>query len=251
MRTNARRDELEQTRRQHGRTKTALRGDELPVVLGNRAFAALVRERIPVGAVLARAPIADKMGAAADKAERERLAVGPQSPVASMDIIRDLAGAESLRREVLNQQYFVEKAMSEIAKGDADGNVTEQTRKENDEALELLDRFVENAGVESGTLGAFGSEVAAMEADYVRLMAEIASFASTRQGAGTDDAYGGGPNAQATHTGELEVKSTGVRRGEFRAVTTGPSGGSAAQFAGVAQKDQTDMHNAGQEVSTS
>ena len=229
----------------------AVRGDELPALIGNSAFTALVRGGMPASALLGRAPIADKMGGAADQAEKERLTQGPQSAVAKMDIIRDLAGAELLRREVLNQQDLIEKAVSEIDKGDASGNVTEQTGKENNEALALLDRFVENAGVESGTLGAFGSEVAAMEADYVRLIAEIGSYASTRQGAGTDDRYSDDQKAQATHTGELEIKSTGVRRGEFRAVSTAPGPSPTATFGAASQKDQTNMHDAGLEVSTS
>ena len=225
---------------------------ELPSALGNQAFSTLVAEgRVqrcgPGGAIVARAPAATEMANAADSAERARegeQGQGPTSQVATLTTVSDVASAEKLRARIINRRWFLEQAMKEQAADTADGNVDDAKREANERAIVMLDRYLEDATQQRGALGSFQSQVANLELDHERLVAQIVAYAGTKQGKGTNDI------ADPEAVGRAQFKSTRVKAGEFRAATTSTRGGAVAGHQEATREELARMTELSQEVGT-
>jgi hypothetical protein len=215
------------------------------------AFVSRLVGAVPAAPVLARRSTATAMEDRADKAEKTRAEAqqaGPTSEVAKLSVVEDVADAERLRKHLANQReqwddVLTWKREGEDERGnDASVSVDEKMREQNEVAIAKLDDYVADAQAQRGGLTDFKSQLAFLERDHERLIAQVVAYADTDQGGRTleiDD---------TAIIGAREVASAGIKAGEFRSVVTSPKGATATGHQEAAAQWREKMTKASSDV---
>ena len=198
-----------------------------------------------------RRSVADDMEQRADDAEsaREQAQLrGPTSEVGKLSVVEDLASAETLRRQLVADRTTWEQVLQWKREGedergnDANVVVDEKLRDQNERAIGKLEDYVADVGSQRGTLSDFQWQMGMLERDHERLVAQVAAYGATAQGADTleiDD---------AGIIGMRQVASTGIKTKEFRDLVTSQAGGTAGTHHTAAAQWRSKMMQASRSV---
>jgi hypothetical protein len=203
--------------------------------------------------VLARRSTATAMEERADKAELERAEAqqrGPTSDIAKLSVVADVADAERLRKHLVSKREDWDNALEWKREGeDERGNaatvvVDEKQREQNEVVISKLDDYVANAQEQRGGLQDFKAQLAYLERDHERLIAQIVAYANTDQGGRTLE------SDDTAIIGAREVASAGIKPGEFSSVITSPKSATATGHQEAAEQWRAKMTTASREVGT-
>jgi len=198
----------------------------------------------PAGAVM-RVPAGDMAAVADEAAEEEKKNLTRKPPIVDqINNIGDVSRAAQTRNEIIGYRPA-------MAKGKSDGDIfiTEEQWGDNENAVQVLDHYVNDARVQGTTLGDFQSQFDKLMVDYTRLVAEVRMYGETKQGKGTDAPEDNADvaKAQIASTG----KNTDQLQADFRKANTSNSGSgnTSTEFESAHQFLQQ-MHNESMNVAT-